>query len=415
MDGKIYHLTQSIIIDPRSPYDQRKGEFWINNGVLSLEDPAGDEEDVIHYDSVWLMPGMIDVGVTTGEPGFEYREHYQSIQNAARFTGVMDVVAFPDGMPVADRSPLPNSKWNDTEISLHFLGAISQKREGKEMAELFDLKESGVKGFSDGRRSLQDAALLKKAFEYTKHFGIPVCNRPEDSNIAFGGRMHEGNHHVYLGLKGVPSLAETLMLQRDIELLRYTGGHYHALAISSAASVDLIKKAKADGLSISASVNIMNLILTDEALSGFDANLKLSPPLRDDTDRLALIQGLKEGVIDMIRSDHSPFSPEEKEVEFEYAPFGSIQLQTWSSAYCTYLKDIFSPVEWVFHTCIKPAEIFSIPRPIIQPGHPFTGVLYNPDHEWVLQNQTNLSLSKNTWFWGKKMKGKAIQIFRNHR
>lgn len=414
MTVKPFLITQVQIVDPRSPKNGMVSDIIIQNGRLSFEIPDHFDGEVLDGKGMLFMPGLIDLGVSTGSPGLEHRDDFRSIKWQGLFSGVLDLIAFPDGNPPFDKSPSPKYNGQNEDVQIHFLGCISQNREGNEMSELFDLAQMGVLGFSDGRRPIQDVSLLRKVLEYTLTFKIPVLNRPEDQLLAIGGKMHEGKVHAGLGLKGIPDLAEILMLQRDLEICKYTGGVFHALGISTQKSIQLIREAKKINPQITCSVNIMNLLLTDEAMVTFDGNLKIQPPLRDKLTRKALLQGIREGVIDIIRSDHAPFSPEEKEVEFDYTPSGAAQLQTFNSLYFTYLKEELTLEEWILYTAIKPSEIFGISRGVLEEGQIIQAILFDPSAEWTLTDHSNLSKSRNSPWWKSKLKGKVVKVFRHN-
>ncbi|HTK19160.1 MAG TPA: dihydroorotase, partial [Mucilaginibacter sp.] len=292
------------------------------------------------------------------------------------------------------------------------LGAISYKREGKDLAEMYDMYQSGAKAFTDGNRPVQDAGLMERALLYTKGFDALVLSYPEDTAIAGKAKVHEGEVSTLLGMKGIPSLAEELMVARDLYLAEYTESRIHFSTISTERSVDLIREAKKKGLQVTCDVAVHHLLLTDEALMGFDSQYKVKPPLRTQKDVKALLKGLKDGTIDAIVSQHTPHEVEFKNVEFEMAEFGMIALQT---SFATALEAGLSLETIIEKMAINPRKILNVDMPVIAEGTEANLVVLDKDAEWVYDKSNNKSKSYNSPFIGKKLKGSVLLTYNNNK
>jgi dihydroorotase len=297
-------------------------------------------------------------------------------------------------------------------VDVYPLGAISYKREGKDMAEMYDMYQSGAKAFTDGNRPVQDAGLMERALLYTKGFNALVMSYPEDTAIAGKAKVHEGEVSTLLGMKGIPSLAEELMVARDLYLAEYTESRIHFSTISTERSVDLIREAKKNGLQVTCDVAVHHLLLTDEALMGFDSQYKVKPPLRTQKDVKALLKGLKDGTIDAIVSQHTPHEVEFKNVEFEVAEYGMISLQT---AFSTALEAGLSIDTIVQKMAINPRKILNVEVPVIAEGQEANLVLLDKDAEWTYDKSNNRSKSYNSPFIGGKLKGSILLTYNNNK
>jgi dihydroorotase len=278
------------------------------------------------------------------------------------------------------------------------------------LAELFDMHAAGAIAFSDGKRSVQDAGLLLRAMQYAQAFNGLIINVPHHKTIAAGGQMHEGVMSTSLGLKGLPAMAEELMVQRDLSLLEYSGGRLHIHLVSTARSVSMIRAAKQAGQAVTCSVAVANLCFSDEKLSTFDSNWKISPPLRSDSDAAALLEGLEDGTIDFICSNHTPWHEEAKNLEFTYADFGMTGLET-SFALCrTFLDKKLNINQLVEKMSLAPRKILGLPIPPIAVGARAELTVFDPEKEWVLEEKNVRSKSRNTPFIGQTMRGKVLGI-----
>lgn len=298
-------------------------------------------------------------------------------------------------------------------MTFYPVGAVSQGCEGKDLAELFDMHTAGAIAFSDGRNSVQDAGLLLRAMQYARAFNGLIVNEPHHKTIAAGGQMHEGVVSTSLGMKGVPALAEEIMVQRDLSLLEYAQGRLHLHLLSTAKSVALVRAAKKAGLPVTASVAVANLCFTDDQLSHFDSNWKILPPLRSQTDADALLEGLADGTIDFICSNHTPWDEEAKNLEFPYAEFGMTGMETAFALCRTYLSKHLSISDLIEKIAIAPRRVFGLPLPEIKPGTPAELTVFDPDAEWIFLEKDIRSKSHNTPFTGQTFKGKVLGIVNN--
>ncbi|MBC7913384.1 MAG: amidohydrolase family protein, partial [Pyrinomonadaceae bacterium] len=296
-------------------------------------------------------------------------------------------------------------------VDVHPLGCISHNREGKDLAELYDMRMAGALAFTDGTKPIQDSGLMSRAILYAKGFGGLVFSFPEDLSIAGKGKMNEGEMSTFLGIKGLPALAEEVHISRDLYLAEYNDCPIHFNTISSAASVELIRKAKQKGLKVSCDVAIHNLVLTDEALHDFDSNYKVKPPLRSAKDVKALIKGLNDGTIDTIVSQHTPHEIEYKDVEFEIASFGITGLQTLLPLA---LKAGLTPEVLVEKLAINSRQILNLPIPIFEEGEKANFILFDIEEDWIFDSTTNRSKSVNTPFLNTTLKGKVLLACNNN-
>jgi len=407
-------LFKNIRIIEGANVPERRTDLLLDDGkivAIGQELPANTDTQVHDLPDLCASPGWIDVGVHAGDPGFEHREDLFSCARAATMGGFTAIACFPNTHPaVHSKSEVLYIKNKTVGSAVRFypIGAISQGCEGKDLAELYDMHTAGAVAFSDGVHAVQDAGLLLRALEYARAFNGLVMNTPHHKTIAAGGQMHEGLVSTQLGLKGISSLSETLMVQRDLSLLEYAESRLHLHLISAAQSVQMIRAAKRAGLPVTASVAIANLCFTDEKLSGFESNWKIKPPLREQADREALTEGLLDGTIDFICSNHTPWDEEAKNLEFPYAEFGMIGLETLFSLCRTYLADHLPLPLLIEKIAIAPRRILGLPVPVLEPGAPADVTIFNPDATWVFTDKSIVSKSKNTPLAGEILKGKVV-------
>lgn len=407
------------IIDSQSSYHQQKLDIFIENGVIKQISNFLLIENIDMYDAqgMCVSPGWMDVGVQACDPGYEHREDLESVAAAAAAGGFTAIAIQPNTNPVLhSKSEMLYIKKNTQNSIIDFypIGAISENCEGKDITEMLDMNAAGAIAFSDGRRALQHNGLMLRALQYVQAFDGVIMNRPSDKAIATDGQMHEGYVSTSLGLKGIPNLAEELMVERDLRLLEYTGSKLHIANISTAGAVERIRHAKAKGLSVTTSVPVLNLLYTDEAIAEFDVNFKVLPPLRHPEDREALIIGLQDGTIDIINSNHIPIDEEGKNLEFPYAEFGALGLQTAFAASWTALEGKLPLEKLIEKLAIRPREIFGLAIPGIEIGQTANLTIFNPDHRWTFQETEIRSKSKNTSFVGMQLKGSVSAIINRH-
>jgi len=413
-------IKRVTIVDPASSLHRKTVDLFIEDGVLRAVNPAGSPkaDRIIDEEGLMLSPGWVDVGAYIGDPGMEHREDQHSLRNAAAAGGYTQVAVWPNTQPVVESKAdvlYLQGRNSVNVVAILPIGALSVKCKGETLTEMIDMHTAGAIAFSDGLHPLQDGGLLLRALQYVGFFDGLVLNQPMDHHVAAEGQMHEGVVSTTLGLPGMPRLAEELMVHRDLEILAYAGSRLHLHGISSAGSIDMIRKAKASGLRVSASVPVMNLVFTDEALEGFDSNFKVLPPLREESDRQALLKGLKDGAIDFLYSNHVPLDTEAKELEFPYAEFGAINLETTFAVCRTYLKDELPLDRLVELLAIQPRKVLGLEDVRVEEGAPVNFTLFHPEREWVYEEKGIRSKSRNSPLIGKTLRGKPYGILRNNR
>ena len=404
-------IRNATIIDAKSPFHNKTVDILIADGcILKIENKIANPDNYqeIQLDNLHVSPGWFDSSVSLGEPGFEDRETIENGLKVAAKSGFTGIALQPNSYPIIDNQSqvhFVKSKGQSAATELFPIGALTKESEGKDMAELFDMKNAGAIAFGDYNRSLENANLLKIALQYTQDFDGLVIAFSQDEKIKGNGVANEGVISTRLGLKGIPNLAEELQVARNLFLLEYTGGKLHIPTISTAKSVALIQEAKAKGLNVSCSVSVQNLVLTDVKLEEFDTRYKVSPPLRTEADRLALIEGVKNGTIDMITSDHNPIDIEHKKMDFDTAKSGTIGLESAFGALLTVLT-----VATVIDKLTAARSIFGLDIPSITEGAKANISLFNPEGKSIFTTENILSKSKNSAFIGSEIKGKVYGI-----
>lgn len=398
-------IKKATIADPRSAFYGQTNDILISNGIIEHIAPEIDTnaDKMLTYEGVWVSPGFTDVFSHFCDPGLEHKETLESGAQAARAGGYTRVMLIPNTRPaIHNKSQVEYivQKGARTGIEVLPIGAISQQCEGKDLAEMHDMYQSGAVAFGDGTNPVQNSQVLLKALQYVKSFGGTIIQVPDEQNLSRTGLVNEGIVSTRLGLPGKPAISETLMLSRDIELLRYTGSRLHITGISSATSVELIRRAKQEGLNISCSVTPYHLWFTDEDLSEYDTNLKVNPPLRTAADREALRQAVLDGTIDCIASHHMPHEWDSKVCEFEYAKYGMEGLESCFGAVATALHGITAK-RLVEIFAVKPAEIFSLKLPRVEPGQKANLTLFGLNQPDLFEVRKIRSASKNNAFAGK--------------
>ncbi|MGS2738581.1 dihydroorotase [Sinomicrobium sp. M5D2P17] len=407
-------LKSARIIHPQSEYHSKSLDILIKDGIISeiadTVSPPGDTE-IVQLKNLHVSRGWLDTSVSFGEPGYEDRETIDNGLKTAAKSGFTTVLVNPNTFPVADTNAdiaFLKSKAQNHTTSLYPIGSLTAKSESIDLAELFDMKNAGAVAFGDYQKPVSNPNLLKIALQYTGNFGGLVLSFPQENKIAGKGVMNEGIISTRLGLKGIPALAEELHIARDLFILEYTGGKLHIPTISTAKSVHLIREAKEKGLDVSCSVAIHNLFFTDEILEEFNTNYKLLPPLRGKKDISALLEGLKEGVIDFVTTDHNPIDTEHKNVEFDHAMYGSIGLESAFGALRTLLD-----TDTVVTLLSKGRSRFGLEENDILPGQKADLTLFDPDTEYDFSEADILSMSKNSAFTGQKLKGRVYGSIAN--
>jgi len=413
-------IKSASVIDPKGKYHNKIRDILIENGVIKKIAPKIKEGKAMTYTAknLHISIGWMDLHANFRDPGFEYKEDIISGCKAAAKGGFTGVLLMPENNPITDNNSQVEyikNKAKDNIVSVHAAGSITKEMQGNQIAEMYDMKEAGALAFTDDKKSLQNNEIIKHALLYTKDFDGLIMNFANDKSIANRGQMHEGKVSTILGLKGIPAIAEEIMIDRDISICKYTESKLHLSYISTKNSVSKIKKAKKEGSKISADVALHNLILTDKEITHFDTRYKVIPPLRSKKDCIALIKGLKDGTIDVICTDHSPEDEENKKTEFNNAAFGIIGLESAFGLIGKYLREHLSLGEIIEKIAINPRELLQLESKNIEEGNTANLTLFNPDLEWEFQKKDIESKSINTPFLGERLKGKALAIYNNEK
>ena len=359
-----------------------------------------------------VTPGFIDIHVHLREPGLEYKETVATGTRAAAAGGFTAVCCMANTQPVNDNRSITDyiraKAESEGAVRVYPIGAVTRGLAGKELAELAELAEAGCVAFSDDGKCVMNANLYRRAMEYTLPFGAPVISHAEDDHLASGGSMHEGVVSTELGIPGVPAAAEDVMVARDILLAELTGAHLHIAHLSTAGAVRLVRDAKARGVHVTAEVTPHHLLLTEEAVRSFDANTKMNPPLRSKRDAEAVLEGLLDGTIDCIATDHAPHALSEKEGEFDHAAFGIVGLET---AVAVLMDRLVGPGLLPLATLVArlsrdPARLLGLPGGSLAAGAPADLTLLDPAAEWTVDPARFESKSRNTPFGGWTLTGR---------
>jgi dihydroorotase len=417
-------LRGARIVDPASGRDEI-GSVLIEAGRIAAVGSAADVDiggaTLLECDGLVLAPGLVDLHTHLREPGFEHKETVETGTRAAAAGGFTAIAAMANTAPVADSAAVVHEVRDLAEraglCEVFPVGAITRGLGGEEMAELGEMVEAGVRVFSDDGRSVPSARVLRNALLYARTFDdVLIAEHCEDPSLAEGGQMHEGLMASTLGLAGQPREAEEIVLARDLRIAKLTGGRLHLCHLSSAGSVELVRAAKSEGLRVTAEVTPHHLVFTDEDLAGYDTNLKVNPPIRSAEDREALRSAVRDGTIDAIATDHAPHAVEEKEVEFDLAPPGTIGLETAFAAVLTHLVEpgIVPLSRAIEALSTTPARILGAADHggPIEPGRPANLVAFDPAARWTIEAPF-VSRSRNSAFLGRTLRGRVVHtLFR---
>ncbi|MCX6136031.1 MAG: dihydroorotase [Ignavibacteriales bacterium] len=415
-------MQNARVIDPQQSIDQ-KMDLLIENGKISalgnnLVVPKGClVEDL---SGLVVAPGFVDMHVHLREPGFEHKETIESGTLSAMYGGFTAVCCMPNTNPTIDDESMVRFVHSQGKcvhngvVDVYPVAAVTKKREGKELSAIAELVQAGAVGLSDDGAPVYDAEIMRRALEYAGMFDVPIMQHCEDPSLVRGGAMNEGFVATELGLPGMPHIAEEIMIARDIMLAEYTGSRYHVSHMSSAGSVELVRAAKKKGIRVTAEVTPHHFSLTDDAVRSFDTNTKMNPPLRTQKDIDALKEGLRDGTIDVIATDHAPHSLDEKEVDYLQAPFGIVGLETSFSLCMTELVEpgILTLAQLIEKLSVNPRRIIKKPA-LVKEGENAILTILDLSCRWTLELEDLHSKSKNTPFAGRMMLGKARGIVNN--
>lgn len=408
-------IKSATIVDSKSNFHNTKCDILIENGTISkiaenIENNQNIEE--VALENLHVSQGWFDSSVSFGEPGFEERETIGNGLQTAAFSGFTDVAVNSNTDPVIDSYAdiaFLKSKAQGHAVNLFPIGALTKNSDGEDLAQLYDMKNAGAIAFYDYQKPIKNPNLMKLALQYASNFNGLIFSFPQESKISGLGVVNENVVSTSLGLKGNPTLAEELQIARDLSLLEYTGGKLHIPTLSSAKSVKLIREAKAKKLDVTCSVAVHNLLLTDSVLTTFNTRYKVLPPLRTQHDCDALIEGVMDGTIDMLTSDHNPIDIEHKKIEFDHAMYGTVGLETSFGS----LNTIFS-LEKTIEMLTKGKERFGLSSPPIAEGEKATLSFFNPVETFTFQKEMILSTSKNAIFENSQLRGRVYGIFSNN-
>lgn len=409
-------LKNVKIIDSESSYNGSSQDIRIKKGII---DEIGTDlikqrgETIIKEDALSVSQGWFDSSVSFGEPGFEERETIDHGLQVAAQSGFTAIALNPKTNPIIDTSSdvIFVKKMAEGSLTQLFpIGALSQKSESIDLAELYDMQQAGAVAFGDYQTPVSNPNLLKIALQYTQGFNGLVLSFPQEDAIAGKGLVHEGVESTKSGLKGIPVIAESLQIARDLHILEYTGGSLHIPTISTAESVELIRTAKKKGLDVTCSVAIQNVVFTDSTIQDFDTHFKVKPPLRPQGHIDALIEGIKDGTIDMVTSDHNPFDVESKHVEFDNAAYGTITLESTFGALLTKTSE-----KRAIKLLTNGRKRFTQSSNPINVGNPADLTLFKSKGSWEFTKEDIFSKSKNCAFIGSKMKGRVIATIANNK
>ncbi len=411
-------LCDVHVLDPRSGLDARHDVSVRSGAIAELTAPAtleaGPGQELIDgAGRLTLIPALFDPHVHLRTPGQEHKEDLQSGTRAAAAGGYAAVLAMPNTEPVLDSAPLLRSLRDaaarEACISVGFLPAITRGLQGEQLTEMAELREEGAVGFTDDGRPVKSAGMLRKALQYQRLCGGVLALHEEDDTLSRGGSMHEGVVSAALGLSGIPTVSESTMVSRDAALAGYEDARVHFQHLSCADSVDAVALAKARGFRVSAEVTPHHLLLTEQSVRGMDTRMKMHPPLTTESDRLALLEGLRAGTIDCVATDHAPHARDEKEVPFEQAPMGTTGLETAFAALHSGLV-LTGALELglLVERMTAGARLFDLPTPLIAPGEPANLTLVDLQAVWVAGEHGWESRSENCCFAGRTLTGRVL-------
>lgn len=413
-------LKNAHIIDPASGLDETSNVLITDGRIESIGKAVSSKADrELDLKGKLLVPGLMDMHVHLREPGFEHKETIETGVKAAAYGGFTAVACMPNTNPAIDDESVARYVQEKARqvlggiVDVYPIAAATKGREGTELSPMAELVEAGAVGFSDDGSPIMSANIMRMALEYSSMYGVPVIQHAEDSTMTHGGSMNEGFQSTRLGMPGIPPVAEELMIGRDILLLRYIPrARYHVAHMSTRGALELVRAARKEKLPVTCEVTPHHFTLTDEVVGGFDTNTKMNPPLRTVDDVQAMKEGLRDGIIDVIATDHAPHTIDEKEVEFTKAPFGIVGLETALGLSVTELIDQ-KFLTWpmlIEKLSVNPRKILGLPTVVVKQGEQANLTIIDPVVEWSVNLAELHSKSKNTPFQGRRLKGKALGI-----
>lgn len=403
------------ILDPGSPFHKKVKNVLLHNGrITAIGDKNFSADKTIKAGGMKLSTGWFDLGTFIGDPGLEYKEDLESGTRAAAAGGFTEIAMLPNTFPCVQTKNEISYLMRGNQrrlVQVHPLASVTHDNKGEELTEMIDLHAAGAVGFTDGTKPVWHTDIFLKSLQYLQKFNGVLIDHPEDYWLNLFGQMHEGLSSTRLGLKGMPRIAEEIVIGKNLELLQYTGGRLHFAKLSTAKSLEQIKAAKKK-LQVTCDVAVYQALLDDSMLSDFDTSYKVNPPLRERTDNDSIIKGLRDGTIDVLCSGHMPQDEESKNVEFDRAEFGIITLQS----FCAHLTALSKLVDWevlIDKVTRGPRQVLKLEVPRIAEDETANLTLIDPAHKWVLDDSSNASRSRNSPWFGKELTGKAVAVFNN--
>ncbi len=406
-------IENGRVIDPASGRDE-VADIFVSEGRFVADRPA--DAEVIDAKGLVVAPGLIDLHVHLREPGQAHKETIASGTAAAAAGGFTSVVCMPNTSPVADSpstiSWIREKAAETAVVNVFCTGAITRGLAGEELAPIGSMAKAGIVAITDDGHCVQSPEMMRRALEYARMFELPLFDHCQDYSLVGDGVMHEGDWSVRLGLPGWPRIGEELIVARNAMLAEFCDAPIHCQHLTSGGSVRLLREARGRGVKISGEVCPHHIILTDELLAGYDSNYKMNPPLRTEADIDLLIEGVSDGTINILASDHAPHADYEKEVELDQAPFGILGLETEFGLFCDTLVHRRKAIDLsrlIALLTVEPAKLLRLDRGTLAVGAPGDVTLIDPDLEWTVDKHASSSLSRNTPFHGREVKGRAVR------
>jgi len=411
---KITRITNGRIIDPANNRDE-VADLWLADGKISATQP-GCETETLDARGLVVAPGLIDIHVHLREPGQSHKQTIATGTRAAAAGGFTSIVAMPNTNPSADSAAtitwIKEKAAREACVNVFCTGAITKSLRGEELAPFGSLFNAGVVALTDDGHCIQNHEIMRRAVEYARMFGLTVMDHCQDYSLVGDGIMHEGEWSLRLGIPGWPRAGEEMIVARNIMLAELCDSPIHCQHISSGGSVRLLREARARGVKISGEVCPHHIALTDASLAAFDSNFKMNPPLRTEEDIEAIIEGIADGTLTILCSDHAPHAFYEKEVEIDHAPFGITGLENEFSTFCDILvhkRAAISLARLIALYTAEPARLLNLDRGTLSVGAPADVTIIDPDLEWTFDKNKSISLSHNTPFHGHTWKGRAVR------
>lgn len=413
-------LKGGRVINPATGTDEVMDVLVRGNVIEAVEKniPESKADNVVALSpDYWVTPGLVDIHVHFRDPGRPDKETTETGAASALAGGFTSVCIMPNTTPTLDSLSvleyIKQAAKKHSKVNIYAVCAATKDLAGEELTSMGGLYQNGAVAFTDDGHCLMNANIMRMALQYATMFDVPIVCHAEDMDLTADGCMNEGYYSTLLGLRGIPNIAESVIVGRDIELARLTGGHVHFAHVSTKESVDLIRRAKEEGVRVSGETTPHYLVLTDESIQTYDPDFKMNPPLRSEADRLALIEAIKDGTIEAIATDHAPHTPDEKSLEFDKAPNGVVGLETSLAVMLTHFvhTGVIKPLALIQLMSTGPARLMKLPAGVLEPGAIADITVIDPNEDWVVDPAAFKSKSRNTPFKGMPLKGKPKMVY----